>query len=328
MATCKNCGRQVSKMSIDGNGLCPQCSQENTRQERENLISLLGKGSVRCHAVMTDFITTPGITLVAINDLFISEHSLALIPLACNIKQDFLNTQNHSVETRKNDYGLTIADRIRNHGGIVIPKQEIISISKGGNKTGLAIQHQGGVLALGNDKTLEYYDRLIEWQQGVLKEDADPQGANLYLGYPSVDKLVSWLTNGQVRSEVDPGILAEIPSKNSYFQNVLRSFDKLTYPQKAACLTTILALSTDWVNGTRKYLDERRQTAMLAVIGLSFVCILIIGGVILLVTNHLFSLGVMLFLLIVFIIMGAVLLLNLSSIKEFNRLQKLFRAPR
>lgn len=325
MATCKNCGRQVSKLSVNGYGLCPQCAEENTKQERENLISLLGTGPVRCHVVMTDFITTPGITWVQINDLFVSAQSLVLIPLAGNIKQDFLNTQNHSIEARKNDYGLTIEDRIRNHGGVVIPKQDIISIIKGNNKTGLAIEYKGGMLALGNDKTPEYYDRLIEWQQGVLKEDADPQGANLYLGYPSVDNLVSWLTNGQIRSEVDLEKLTEIPSKSSYFQNVMRSFDKLNYLQKTACFTTILTLSADWVNGVRKYLDAKKQTVILTVIGLSFFSILIIGGGILLVANHIFYLGVM---LILFIFLGLALFLIISSIKDLSLLLKLIRASR
>ncbi len=333
MANCKNCGRQVSSWDVNSYGLCTQCTQERTRQEREDLVRLLGNGPIRCQLALTDFVTVSGFNLVYIGDLFASESCLAFITLAGNIKQDFLNTQTLALEARKNDFGLTLEDRIRHHGGTVIPKQDIISVSmpvsEGKPKTGLVIEYKGGLLNLGNDKAPEYYNKLVEWQQGTLKEDVDTQGANLYLGYPSVDKFVSWLVNGQLLSEIDQSKLAEIASRTNYLQNILRSFENLKFQQKVACLSTVFTLSTDWINAFRKYLIEKKQVAWLTVFGSGLFGFLLIAGGIYYVSNVPLSfdtsfLGLLLFFIIFLILIGVALAINFQSIGELNRLLALF----
>lgn len=323
MATCKNCGRQVSSWNLNGLGLCVQCTQEETLKEREDLVNLLGSGLIRCQFALTDFISTAGVSWVSIGDLFAGENSLAFIELAGDTKQNFLHTQGRAMEVRKEDFGLTLEDRIRKHGGTVIPKQNIISISRSG-KTGLAIEYKGGLLNLGNDNAPEYHKKLIEWQQGTGKDEVDAQGVNLNLGFPSIDRLVSWLVNGQILSEIDQDKLAEILSRTSYIQNILRTFEKLKFQQKAACLATVFTLSKDWIDVFRKYLVERKRSTLLKVFGFGLGCCLLIGGGIYIFISDIFPPGMWLFVFLCLIGVGAGFIIDLSSVGELNRLLALF----
>lgn len=319
----------MSRMNLNDYGLCPECTKEKFRKEAENMVNLLGTGPVRCQLALVEFITFSGFNYVTIADLFASESSLVYIPLGGDIKMNALRLIGYVKETRKKDFGLTLEDRIRSHGGTVIPKQEIIGISlvEGEKGKGVAIEYQGGSLILGHDNAPECLEQLVAWQQGKLGDYVDTQGVNLNLGLPSVDKFISGLQSGRILSEITPDTLTEIQSNASYVQNLLLSFDKLSFPQKASSITSVLTLPEDWRELFRTHLKQKKQTALVSAFFLGLGCILLVGVGIYLLSSQLqieSSFVLALFFVIFIFLTGLMSVLNFSDVSKLNHLLALF----
>ncbi len=158
---------------------------------------------------------------------------------------------------REKDFGKSLEERIREHDGLVIPRKSIVSISVNKRFSQvIEIVHQDGTLALSKEDAVNAYRKLESWRKGNLFGEKDTQGINL--GLPSAERILEWLVDGSICSNAPEEMLEAILLQPAYLEVMLKQFDRLKNPQKAAVLNTVRTLTEGWVNTFSHHLGGLR----------------------------------------------------------------------
>jgi tetratricopeptide (TPR) repeat protein len=230
--------------------------------QREDSIRRLGGSPLRCQFSLKG-VSIKQLFFTEWGDLFACENGLIYIFLSSNAGKVTIGGRmedtSFNEQKRVEDFGMSIEERIRKHGGKVILKEDVTSINFQAGNIGFSIDHNGEKTTLLHQDASKCYQILESWRQGTLKDEVDTQGANLR--FPPIARLLHWLGDGSICNEVEPHILGEIPAQTVYMQAIFSLFEKLKRQEQEAVLKSLFDLPKDWVDAFRIYLEKRRIDA-------------------------------------------------------------------
>jgi len=166
-----------------------------------------------------------------------------------------LKSESHVV--REYDYGMTIEDRIRKRGGLVILRKDVQAVDIDPKNKIIRIVYQGGQLDIVVEKANDCQEKLQKWFSGKLENQEDSQGVNI--GIPNVVRFLGDLNAGK---ELPSAMVMErILGNEKYLSMLLKNFDGLKKTEKIAVVNTLAKSSGRLKEIVQKHLQSKYKGA-------------------------------------------------------------------
>jgi len=343
MYKCTRCKRDT--WDTDSQGLCRECLGGIETIYSKDAIARLTTVPAHCFAIVQDvgyvwtggrllsgdlFITTGGIVYIAYWTTMLSQGSRAvtgaligglvggLIGAVSDAASD--SDRRQSLEdlaqrTRDEDYCMSIEDRIRKHGALVIPTQAIQSLESDRKKKIICILHDGGRLALSTTRPQTCKRLIKQLANGTIQDEPDWWGVNV--GGVSVSALLDALEADNSLAGLDDQALAQVASNKKFMDKLYSMFQRLKRHRQKKITKGMARFPGSFRDVFRGYISKERQKtkrSLVALVGVAFIII----TVVMLVAVYAFKVDWMLIVILTISVEAPIIFLLIRTILQFR----------